>query len=133
MFHHNYTASEQAEALNRENGGEGFLQGRNAFPQQKGKRKEDNGKVRPAFRTVEYKHPSGRPCAWKRVLIFANNNTWLWPCCYCPLTLRFGMQTTQAVGAPKKGRPAFGDITNAAAAARHTVHFEEEVRAYRQY
>ena len=69
----------------------------------------------------------------KRVLIFANNNTWLWPCCYCPLTFRFGMQTAQAIGAPKKGRPAFGDITNAAAAARHTVHSEGEVRTYCQY
>ncbi len=42
------------------------------------------------------------------------------------------MQTFQALGAPKKGRPAFGDITNAAAAARHIVSSEEEVSAQLQ-
>ncbi|CAL5221024.1 g3142 [Coccomyxa viridis] len=39
------------------------------------------------------------------------------------------MQTSQALGAPKKGKSAFGDITNAAAAATHIVSFEEEVVA----
>ena len=37
------------------------------------------------------------------------------------------MQTSQALGAPKKGKSAFGDITNAAAAATHIVPSEEEV------
>ena len=46
MFHPNYAAGEQAEALNRENGSQGLQQGRNALTQQKGKRKEENAKVR---------------------------------------------------------------------------------------
>ncbi len=54
MLHHNYTAGEQAEALNRENGSQGFQQGRNALTQQKGKRKEDNAKVRPRTSPVIY-------------------------------------------------------------------------------
>ena len=40
------------------------------------------------------------------------------------------MQTVQALGAPKEGRPAFGDITNAAAAVRHAGPSEEEVSAH---
>lgn len=47
MFHQTYTPSEQDEAVSRENGSQGFSQGRNALPQQKGKRKEDNAKVWP--------------------------------------------------------------------------------------
>jgi hypothetical protein len=42
-----YAPSQQAEALNRENGSQGFSQAEIALPQQKGKRKEDNAKVRP--------------------------------------------------------------------------------------
>ena len=45
MLRHNYAADEQAEALNRENGSQGFQQGRIALTQQKGKRKEENAKV----------------------------------------------------------------------------------------
>ncbi len=54
MLHHNYTAGEQAEALNRENGSQGLQQGRNAPTQQKGKRKEENAKVRPRTSQVLY-------------------------------------------------------------------------------
>ena len=46
-LHHNHAAGEQAEALIRENGSQGFQLGRNALTQQKGKRKEENAKVRP--------------------------------------------------------------------------------------
>ena len=49
-----YAASEQAEASNRENGSQGFPQARNALHQQKGKRKEENAKVRPAVPTLKY-------------------------------------------------------------------------------
>ncbi len=43
--------------------------------------------------------------------------------------LSIGMQGFQALGSPKKGRPAFEDITNVAAAARHVVSSEEQVSA----
>ena len=48
MLHQQYAAGEQAEALHRENSSQGFQQGRMAFTQQKGKRKEENVKVRLA-------------------------------------------------------------------------------------
>ena len=50
--------------------------------------------------------------------------------CYCPLTFAFLMQNAQAVGAPKKGRPAFGDITNAAAASRCAAPAQEDVSGH---
>ena len=60
MLHTNCAVGEQAEALNRENGSQGLQQGRNAPTQQKGKRKEENAKVRYGYSPEKYQRSLGQ-------------------------------------------------------------------------